>query len=221
MKKCLCVLLATLAALPSAFCQKEGKTIPPEVFYLLPEFGQGTIYFQGKSPVVGLINICAIDGSVRFKDETGQERVVVNDGSLSGATIGDVSFQFRDGNFVRMYPLNRETSLAVERKVDLMDDVKVGAFGMETRTAAITEYGSFSTGDGRIYELNQVKDSSYRMTETATLYTGGKFVNFNKKNCQKAFPDHADEIDAWFKKYRSATQAGVPAVLEACQSWGQ
>ena len=67
MKRYLTCLLATVLCLP-AFCQKEGNSIPAEIFYLMPEFGQGNVYFKGRTPFPAQLNICAIDGTVRYKD---------------------------------------------------------------------------------------------------------------------------------------------------------
>ncbi len=220
MKKALLCLLAAVLCLPSALCQTEGESIPADIFYLMPEFGQGTVFFKGRAPFPAQLNICAIDGSVRYKDAAGQERIIQDDGSLTAVSIGDASFIMRDGFLVRQYPLNLSASLVVQRKVDLMADVKVGAFGMETRTAAINNYDNFANG-GQFYNLDQVKDQRYRLYETVYLFHGGQFSVFNKRNCQKCFPGAKDAIDAWFKEHRNPTAEDLPAILEACRSWAQ
>ena len=219
MKRYLTCLLAAILCLP-AFCQKEGNSIPAEIFYLMPEFGQGNVYFKGRTPFPAQLNICAIDGTVRYKDQAGQERIIQDDGSLTAVSIADAYFVRNDNDFVRLYTLNREISVAYLRKVDLMDDVKVGAFGMETRTAAINNYDSFANS-GQFYNLDQVKDHRYRLYETVYLFHGGQFSVFNKRNCQKCFPGAKDAIDAWFKEHRNPTAEDLPAILEACRSWAQ
>lgn len=219
MKRYLTCLLAAVLCLP-AFCQKEGNSIPAEVFYLMPEFGQGNVYFKGRTPFPAQLNICAIDGTVRYKDQAGQERIIQDDGSLTAVSIADAYFVRNDNDFVRLYTLNREISVAYLRKVDLMDDVKVGAFGMETRTAAINNYDSFANS-GQFYNLDQVKDHRFRQTEILYLYNGIQFSPFNKRNCQKCFPNHKDEIDAWFKEHRNLMETGLEEILKACTSWAE
>lgn len=218
MRRILIILLAATLWLPSAFCQTEGSSIPPEIFYLMPEFGQGSVFFKGKAPFPGQLNICAIDGSVRYKDAAGAERIIVDDGSLNAVNIGDASFIMREGFLVRQYILTPSVSLAVQRKVDLMSDVRIGAYGAETRTASINNYDSFAN-KGQFYNIDQVKDQPYRLYETILFYTNGQFVPFNKRNCQKCFPDSKDAIEAWFKEQKNPSLAGVPAILDACRTW--
>lgn len=72
MKKLL--LLLALAAPLSLFAQEpEHGGIPDEVYYLLPSFAPGYVYFIGQPPAQGLLNICALDQSLRFKDKSGKE----------------------------------------------------------------------------------------------------------------------------------------------------
>ncbi len=218
MKKALICLLAAVLCLPSALCQTEGESIPADIFYLMPEFGQGSVFFKGRAPFPGQLNICAIDGSVRYKDAAGQERIIQDDGSLSAVNIGDASFIMHDGELVRLYSLSLDLGIAHLRKVDLMEDVKVGAFGMETRTAAINNYDSFANG-GLFYNLDQVRGHRYRMIETVYLYRGGQFQLFNKRNCQKCFPDSKDAIDAWFKAHKDPGATDIRDIVDACRAW--
>ena len=84
-------LLALFAGL-SAFGQEAQGNIPAEVFYMLPEFGQGMVYFSDQGPAQGEMNICAVDQTLRFLDEKGTELALDNDKDLLQVNFGDVMF---------------------------------------------------------------------------------------------------------------------------------
>ena len=58
-------LLALFAGL-SAFGQEAQGNIPADVFYMLPEFGKGMVYFSDQGPAQGEMNVCAVDQTLRF-----------------------------------------------------------------------------------------------------------------------------------------------------------
>ena len=60
------LLLLLLFAGLSAFGQEAKGDIPADVFYLLPEFRQGMVYFSDQGPAQGNLNICAVDQTLRF-----------------------------------------------------------------------------------------------------------------------------------------------------------
>ena len=81
------LLLLLLFAVFSAFGQEAKGDIPADVFYLLPEFRQGMVYFSDQRPAQGTLNICAVDQTLRFMDKdqelsSGADKT----SSLSGST---------------------------------------------------------------------------------------------------------------------------------------
>ena len=63
-KTAFCFLLACLMA--GGYARAQGSDtagIPEDVFYLMPSFGEGSVYFSDKSPAHGRLNICAVKAS--------------------------------------------------------------------------------------------------------------------------------------------------------------
>ena len=189
-------LLALFAGL-SAFGQEAQGNIPADVFYMLPEFGQGMVYFSDRGPAQGEMNVCAVDQTLRFKDKDGQE-LASNADNITKVVIDTVIFVRIDGAFYRLYPVSDDLTVAFRRDVEILRDVRKGAFGSESRTSAIREVASLQT-DGVMYTLQRAANYPYNVTESCFLFQAGDVVPVNKRNLRKRFPDRKDELDAWLK----------------------
>ena len=215
-------IITFLAAIPLSLCLLSAQDevgIPADVFYLMPKMAQGTLLFHDKSPVTGQFNICAVDNTVRFKDKKGTELAMEEDESLLEVIIDGVPFLHRDGTFYRLYAISDEAFVAVKRDVLIMNDTKMGSYGMESNTTAIQTMEAVST-PGRILSLEDARDVPYRMTETAALYRKGSLLNLNKRNCTKCFPDRKADIEAWFTANKKINPTDIETVIAQCKEWG-
>lgn len=194
--------ISLLAAL--LFCLQLGaqdKTpggIPADVYYLMPSFGQGMIYFRGQLPAQGQLNICALDQTLRFLDKSGKELSASNADNILRVQIDTVSFLRYEDAFYRLYPVSSDMGVAVMREVKIQSDAKQGAYGTTSQTSAIKERSTMYV-DGAVYNLTDDKPVSYEVVESLCLYRADEVFTLNKKNLKKLFPTHKDAIDAWFK----------------------
>ena len=193
------VLALALFAGLSAFGQEARGNIPADVFYLLPEFGQGMVYFSDQGPAQGKMNICAVDQTLRFLDGNGQE-LSSNADNINRVVIDDIVFVRVDGGYYRLYPVTDGLTLALRRDVEILRDVRRGAYGAEDRTSAIREVGALQA-DGMMYTLQRAANYPYRVSESCSLFQGGRIVPLNKRNLRKVFPDRKDDLDAWLKSH--------------------
>ena len=196
MMKRILTLLALFAGL-SAFGQEAQGNIPADVFYMLPEFGHGMVYFSDQGPAQGEMNICAVDQTLRFKDKNGQELASKAD-NITKVVIDTVVFVRVDGAFYRLYPVSDDLSLAFRRDVEILRDVRKGAYGTESRTSSIREVGNLQT-DGVMYTLQRAADYPYNVTETCFLFHSGDVTPVSKRSLRKRFPDRKDDLDAYLK----------------------
>ena len=218
MKRILLCVAAVLTAVASLSAQ-EGLSIPEEVFYLMPKFGRGTVIYRDQAPGQGLLNICALDNSIRFKDSKGVELALENPGSVVQVVIDGVTFLHLNDMFLRVCLLSGDVGIAVKREVLVMSDSKRGAYGMESQTSSIREMSAI-VSDGMVYELDKFREFPYRMSEIGYLYKSGAVMAPTKKNFQKCFPGKKDEIEAWFKANKKAPtdREGLEAL---CREWAE
>ena len=195
------VLLLALFAGIAASGQEAKGNIPAEVFYLLPEFGQGMVYFSDQGPAQGRMNICTVDQTLRFMDNDGQELASSAD-NITRVVIGDVVFVREGGAYYRLYPISDDLTVAYRRDVEIIRDIKKGAFGTESRTSSIRDVGTFQA-DGMMYTLQKAADYPYHVSESCSLYQAGSVIPLNKRSLRKLFPDSKDDLDAWLKANRN------------------
>ena len=192
------LLLLSLFAGLSSFGQEARGDMPADVFYLLPEFRHGMVYFSGQGPGQGELNICAVDQTLRFMDK-GEELSSSADNILR-VVIDTVVFVHVDGAFYRLYPVSDEVTLAYRRDVEILRDVKTGAYGIQSRTSSIREVGSLQS-DGMMYTLQSSKSYPYNVKESCYLYVAGNVTPVNKRTIRKLFPARKDALDAWLKNH--------------------
>ena len=193
MKRFLLLLSACCLTLALQGQETAPKAIPDEVFYLMPSFTQGTIFLRGQPPAQGILNICAVDQSLRFLDDNGTELSANDPDAIRRVQLDTVSFLRSDGAFYRLYPVSPETGVALRRDVRILRDVNQGAFGTTNQTSSIRQYSTLYT-DGASQQLNRDGKRSYVVSETVCV---------TKANLKKIFPDRKDEIEARFKSGKS------------------
>ena len=202
MKRLLTAFLL-LASLTGARAQmNSGKGVPDDVYYLLPSFNQGMVYIRGQGPAQGKLNICAVDNTLRFIDNDGQEMVAGANNDIVKVTIDTVTFIRHQDAFLRVHPVTDDAGIAVRKSVRIIRDAKQGGYGGTSQTSSIKEYGTLYT-EGVAIELNTNKQYPYKISEEFFVYSGDSILLPTKNNLKKLFPEKKDEVEAWFKSNRS------------------
>ena len=194
------ILLGAFPAVAAA--QEVSQGVTPEIYYLMPDFGQGMIWFSNQGPAEGKLNICAEDNTLRYLDKNGQEVVAASIDNVVKVQIDTAVFIRNEGVFYRIYPVSDEMAVAVRRDLDIQRDAQRGAYGSYSRTSSIREYSTLYA-DGVAYQLEKSKKYPYTLSETCFLYTGGKIVSFSKRTLRKYFPQRKDDIDVYLKSGKS------------------
>jgi len=212
-------IAALLISLVAGAQNSDTQGLPPEAYYLMPEFRPGMIYFNGQLPAQGKLNICALDNTLRFIDKSGKEMEATGIDNVAKVKIDTVFFIRSGGLFYRMYPVRGDAGVALKRDVKFISEGKTGAFGTTSQTASIRENNSVYA-DGIAYEINKDKEVKYEIVETLYLYKGDDVYTLNKNNLRRVFPDKKAEIDAFFKA-RNPIPSTLPETLELLKGWAE
>ena len=194
------ILLLALFAGLSAFGQEAEIGVPADVYYLLPEFQPGMVYFFDRSPAQGKLNICAEDQTLRFIDEKGVELTLDSDDVTRVVIDNNIIFVRIDDAYYRLYPITDGLTLALRRKVVILRDARKGAYGIESRIAAIREVGMIQS-DGTMHTLETTVRYPYDVTETCFLYEAGGITLITKRSLRKRFPNRKEDLDTWLKSH--------------------
>ena len=195
-------LLSLILSLPLMAVAQGADTqgIPAEDYYLMPAFGQGLVFFDGQAPARGMLNICALDNTVRFLDKEGKELAATGDEHIIQVQIDTVSFVRDGGVFYRLHPVSPGLQIAVRREVKLLQDTKKGAYGGDSRTSSIKEYTSIYA-DGVTVSLTGDRTYPYSVSESLYLFSGGRIYPLTKRGLRRCFPDRKADIDAWLMSH--------------------
>lgn len=187
------------AGLPMALRAQSSAPawMPDSVYYLMPRFGQGYVFLRGQMPAQGTMNICAVDNTLRFLDDTGTELSSGEDNILK-VVIDTVSFLRYQDVFYRQYPVKADVGVALRRKVQIIRDKKEAAYGGTSQTSSTKQYNTLYA-DGITYNLNDGKEYPFEVTETICIYKGDAVLPLTKKSLRKVFAARKAEVDAWFQ----------------------
>ncbi|MEE3465770.1 MAG: hypothetical protein VZQ48_03380 [Candidatus Cryptobacteroides sp.] len=218
MLKRIALLLLLAAGLPWALQAQSSapKWMPDSVYYLMPRFDQGYVFLRGQMPAQGKMNICAVDNTLRFLDDNGTELSSGEDNILK-VVIGNVSFLRSQDVFYRQYPLKADIGVALCRKVHIIRDQKVAAYGGTSETSSTKQYNTLYA-DGVTYNLNDDDAYPYEVTETIYVYKGGEVFPLTKKSLRKIFASRKADVDAWFQAGNSMPRT-VEKTLEMLSQW--
>lgn len=205
----LCSLFLLLLVQRAAVAQNpEHGGIPDSVYYLMPVFGEGMVYFNGQPPAQGQLNICALDNSLRFIGDDGRELAATNPENIVRVQIDTVFFLRSKEIFYRQFPVSGDTGVALLRNVRIMTDAKPAAYGGTSMTSSVREYSAVFT-DGMTHKLEGRTNYPYDVQEKIYLYKGNNVYPLTKKNLKKLLPEKKEEIDLYFKSHH-----GLPDTVD-------
>ena len=205
---CLCQGLS-LAQDPASKGQLGGD------YYMMPSFGNGTVYFVNGAPATGKMNICAVDQSLRYLDDKGEELQASGIENVLKVVIDGVTFLHQEDFFYRLYPVGADLYVALKREVRILHGAREGAYGEVSQTIATKEYRAINV-NGTSYKLKDGIEIPHDTRDTYYVYKDNKFYPVNKNGLRKVFPEKKAEVDAYFKSAHFAPKSleGITSFLE-------
>ncbi len=195
--------------------------IDVSVAYSLPEFTEGEIFFNNGTKTKPVMNICAIDNSVRY---------VFGRDTLKMANISDVylilvsgrKFVCREDSVVELLRDNGAWALGERKRLKLEEPRKEGGYGSipPSSSARTTSNSDFSSTDthtyGYLVEVGYSVSYDYYLIDTeGELHRLNNITSFTK-----AFPQHKDKIRSFVKSSKTdlSEKEGIISLFDYCLS---
>jgi len=192
MKKIIIAISALLLS-ATAFAQQSGQL--DSLFYIFPEFVDGTVMFADKTFSRGKLNINLYEQSLQCIDNGDTLQVAASSGVVS-VTAKRRSFYWVKDRFIELMEFKGDYGLGISRVTSYANNVKEAGYGMTSSTSGTSTYARNDAGHMEMNVALKNRDNiSYKVTPY--FYASGKFVPASKKAFQKAFPDKKDFIETF------------------------
>lgn len=189
------LIFAAMLLLTCANAGAQAHKSLDSLKYILPEFTQGTVIFADRHFDHGMINISPLDQGVYCLSAAKDTLFVDNNASIISVSVSGRSFKQWKGFFVEIMTKDADTGVGLIRSTEKVNNVKKGAYGMNSATASIKQY-SVDARTGNLLDLIIDDPRNFVYSKTACLIKDGNFLPVSKKSFQKLFPAKKDYIES-------------------------
>lgn len=189
----------TLLFLLAAFsATAQGKGQLDSLKYILPEFQDGTVIFSDKTMKRGTLNISPLDQSVYCITGDRDTLYVGTYPDIISVSVPGRSFVGWNDSFVEIICSNSDTGIGIIRSTMRVNNVKKGAYGMNSSTSSTKSY-SVDAASGTLGRIIIEDPRNYSHVRKACLLNNGRILSVAKKSFQKMFPAQKDYIETVWK----------------------
>lgn len=195
MKK-LCFLISLLLLSPAILNAQSyaPENIPEDVYYMLPSFANGTVFFSDRAPAKVLMNICAWDQTLRFIDRNDNELRLANEDNITLVQIDSVSFRRINKEYYRVIPVTSNIGIAVKRRFIYHDKPQ------NTTGAIVQKKGEY-----------KLSDFDFEAYDEMNIYRGDNVYPVTQKSLRILFPSKKREISSYYTMPK--TEEGLKTLL--------
>ncbi len=206
MKRILIALSVILGCMTNLSAQIEQPTdelpLPDSIKYVFPEFKPGFVVLKDGTRSSGTFNISTWYQELLFKDNDGNIQALADNAQVDMVTVGGTMFYYDKESYIGVMDIAGDVMLCSSRKL-VFDDRKEGAYGMKSATTATQSITIGQSSTGSIVHFTP--DTEYWLKDEPYIYRKNKFQIPTKKVILKAFPSHADAIEAYFQEHNVNT----------------
>lgn len=171
--------------------------------YRFPTFQTGKVYLPNGRSQTALLNLNLLTDQIQFIDEHQDTLTILSPDALSHVEIDTSKFVYYNNGFLEMLQEYGHVLLAVSQKLKIADIQKEGAYGSKNSAASIASIGTGFTDKLR-YTPKVYDDMLINLNQAFYLLDKEANVSLvNKRNVQKAFPEHKAEISAFIKEHKT------------------
>lgn len=178
------------------------SVLPENVSYFLPEFEESTVFFNDGTSSTGKVNICLVDNSVRFIQESGDTLLLSSYERVLRIQVADTVLAKANDCFVKQILIFGNKSLGERRRLELeTDQEKQGGYGSLPPTSTAKAGNMMRLDPTR--EFDVTTKMSYSFRKDFVLTDGEKVYPAGTSAFVRLFPDRKKEIRSFVKENRT------------------
>lgn len=178
------------------------KAVPDSMKYFLPKFETGRVFFKDGGWSNGMFNIDTYKQKLLFIDTDGSMKAVADGGDVVKVLIGRYVFYRYNGQYVTLIDQYDKVIMLMSRSLEFKDREKTGAFGLESETTAIQNYGTLYSG-GQYYDLDQFHNMNFSLKSYPYIFFEEKIYPMTKANLIKFLPSKKKVINAHIRAHKT------------------
>ncbi len=174
------------------------KELPAEAAYFMPEFRDATVQFNDGKLSQGRINICLVDNSVRFIEESGDTLLLSNAENVMRILIGDTVMLQREGYFIKQLTAYGQKFLG-ERRILTLEEPDIDAGYSSIPAVSTAKRGNMIHVDPN-RQMASEKEMEYSLS--IKYFVGDDTVLYPARlsSFVKLFPEKKKDVRSWSRE---------------------
>ena len=178
------------------------SVLPAEAAYFLPQFEDATVFFTDGTASGGRVNICLVDNSVRFIQDSGDTLLLSSPDRVLRILAADTLILRTEDCFVKQIAVYGKTTLGERRRLTLdLGDDRTGGYGALPATSTAVGVRMSDIDPYRQFEVKT--DIAYALKKDFVLTDGEKVFQAGIPAFNRLFPDRKKEIRSFVKEHRT------------------
>lgn len=171
--------------------------LPSEISYFMPEFTLSQIFYKNGTKFMALLNICVVDNSVRYINESGDTLLMANASDVNRIFAQGSVYKQINGHFFQELVAFGQTSLCEKRSFSLKEpEISIGFANIAPTSTAKSynpEHEDLARDYGKDMEIDYTMEIDYVLSHKDKIYPckQSAFIKF--------FPEKKQQIKDFVK----------------------
>ena len=171
-----------------------------EKFYMLKSFGQGVVKLKDSNLLEGVVNISAFTQTINVITPEGDTTNINLESMVESVSIGRHLFFKINGSYIQILDSNGDVSLGLNRILKLGTENVEGAYGGKTDNSSVSAIRNVTNTAGQWTPIGRGIKYNVLYSENLFLVKKGKASVVSKRNFQRLFPNHNQEIESFLNE---------------------
>lgn len=182
----------------------NGKVVEGQFFFdkllIFDQYKEGRVTMKDGEYYTGLLNINTLTQSLRMISLQGDTIVIDAESKVEAVSAQGEFFRKLDNYYVQILDICDGVSLGLVRKMVILKEEVIGAYGGTTDVASMAKVSSLEV-DARIDKIATGSNTiRYEYSELMFLVKGDKMYPATRKNYRKLFPRRRSDINSYVEE---------------------